>query len=201
MRIVFGLGNPGTRYQFTRHNIGFILLDHFADRHKLNFNYSKKEYYFAGGELNSSVKSGNFPFALIKPTTYVNLSGNAALDVISEYKINIEDFLIVYDDINLESGQLRIRLKGGDGGHNGIRSVISQLNSDQFPRIRFGIGRNFEQGEMVNYVLGNFSEQEYLSFENSFHFGVDLIEKFIENGSKGMLDFYSSESGKYLSEK
>jgi peptidyl-tRNA hydrolase, PTH1 family len=182
VRAVFGIGNPGTRYSQTRHNSGFLLLDQYAQKNSLTFAPSKNDYFFAEGK---TAQSG---FSLIKPTTYVNNSGLAALQVIEEYNIQISDFLIIADDINLEIGKVRIRVGGGDGGHNGINSIIYHLNSDDFPRLRIGIGNNFGKGEMADYVLAPFPTDEFTLISNSFNEAVPLIDQFIQGGIKQMLD-------------
>ncbi|MCU7490838.1 MAG: aminoacyl-tRNA hydrolase [Ignavibacteria bacterium] len=185
MRAIFAIGNPGSRYEKTRHNVGVMLLDYFAQKFDLSFKASKKSYYFAEGELNGS------PFILIRPSTYVNLSGIAASDFISEHKLELEDFLVLYDDLNLSLAQLKVKLSGGDGGHNGISSVIYHLASDKFPRLRIGIGRNFSQGQMADYVLSTFSEEEFKALEPAFMTGSMMLEEYVKGGVKNMLDFYS----------
>ncbi|MGE5440988.1 MAG: aminoacyl-tRNA hydrolase [Bacteroidota bacterium] len=186
MRAIFAIGNPGSRYEKTRHNVGVMLLDYFAQKFDLSFKASKKSYYFAEGELNGS------PFILIRPSTYVNLSGIAASDFISEHKLELEDFLVLYDDLNLSLAQLKVKLSGGDGGHNGISSVIYHLASDKFPRLRIGIGRNFSQGQMADYVLSTFSEEEFKALEPAFMTGSMMLEEYVKGGVKNMLDFYST---------
>lgn len=186
MRAIFALGNPGSRYEKTRHNVGVMLLDYFAQKFDLSFKASKKSYYFAEGELDGS------PFILIRPSTYVNLSGIAASDFISEHKLELEDFLVLYDDLNLSLAQLKVKLSGGDGGHNGISSVIYHLASDKFPRLRIGIGRNFSQGQMADYVLSTFSEEEFKALEPAFMTGSMMLEEYVKGGVKNMLDFYST---------
>jgi len=187
LKIIFGIGNPGKRYELTKHNVGFILLDKFARKHNLQFVTSKGDFLYAGNS-DSTIS----PFILVKPTTYVNLSGNAVLDLLNFYDfVPKDDLLVVYDDLNLELGKIRIRNSGGDGGHNGINSLIYQLQTDEFSRIRFGIGNNFESGYMKDYVLSKFTDDELGKLDKKFDLGVSLIEKFIANGKKGMLDFYS----------
>lgn len=191
MRAVLGLGNPGSRYQLTRHNVGFILLDQFVRKHDLKFEASRKDYYFTRGELSGS------PFVLIKPTTYMNLSGVAAADLIAEYQLPLNELLVVYDDINLEPGQIRIRKSGSNGGHNGLHSIIYHLGSEDFPRLRFGIGSEFGKGNLSDYVLSRFTEKELSLLERSFIYGVELIEVFIKEGLNKMLDVFSSSSKTY----
>ena len=187
MKIIFGIGNPGKRYELTKHNTGFIILDKFARKHGLQFVPSKGDFFYTGNSDNTIS-----PFVLVKPTTYVNLSGNAALDLLNIYNFEPKnDLLVVYDDLNLEPGITRIRKSGGSGGHNGINSLIYQLQTEEFPRIRFGIGNNFESGSMKDYVLSKYSENELRELDKNFDLTVRLIEEFINNGTKGMLDYFS----------
>jgi PTH1 family peptidyl-tRNA hydrolase len=182
VRVILGIGNPGTRYSKTRHNSGFLLLDQYAQKNSLTFVPSKNDYYFA------EEKTALGGFSLIKPTTYVNNSGLAALRAVEEYNIPISDFLVVADDINLETGKVRIRVGGGDGGHNGINSIIYHLNSDDFPRLRIGIGNNFGKGEMADYVLSPFPDSEIPLISAAFNEAIPLIDQFIHGGIKQMLD-------------
>ncbi|MFA5805135.1 MAG: aminoacyl-tRNA hydrolase [Melioribacteraceae bacterium] len=187
MRSIVGLGNPGKRYDFTRHNVGFQILDLFTKKNKIKFKASKGDYFYSEGSLKSS------DFFLIKPLTYMNLSGVAVLDFVSEYSIDLEDLLIVYDDVNLQPGQIRLRKSGSDGGHNGIKSIIYHLQNDSFPRLRFGIGSEFEKGDMAEFVLAKFSSNEMRLVEESMEFTVELIEQFIAGGYKSMLDHFSKQ--------
>ena len=185
MRCVIGLGNPGKKYAPTRHNIGFIILDKFAEKNKLSFHPSKNDYYFSEGTIVSS------DFFLIKPTTYMNLSGIAVLDFLSENQIPLDDLLIVFDDINLPAGRIRLRKSGSDGGHNGIKSIIYHLQDDNFPRLRFGVGSDFTKGEMADYVLSKFSKEEFEIVYKQIDFTVELIEEFIKGGYKSMSDYFA----------
>ena len=182
MRIIFGIGNPGGRYKFNRHNVGFMFLDYLANLLSIPFVPSKSEYYFTEGTLNDQ------SFSLIKPSTFVNNSGIAALEAVQSYDIDIKDFLVVYDDLNLEFPNLQVKIKGGDGGHNGLNSIIYQLASDDFPRLRFGIGNNFEKGKMAEYVLTDFDEKEMVQLRNVFNEGIILAKEFIKGGIKNLLD-------------
>jgi PTH1 family peptidyl-tRNA hydrolase len=168
-----------------------MLLDYFAETHSLTFKPSKFDFYFAKGNLSDS------SYILVKPTTYVNKSGVAVVQVIKKFDINVKDFLVIYDDFNLELAKLRIRLAGGDGGHNGLSSIIYHLNSDEFPRLRIGIGSNFKSGEMANYVLTDFDEVEQKILADTFKMGNILLEEFISGGLNKMLDANSrlSQSG------
>ncbi len=188
MRVIFGIGNPGGKYQNNRHNVGFMLLDYFAEKYTLEFNPSKGSYYACEGNL-----SGN-DFILIKPTTYVNNSGLAALEISEKYSLYIEDFLVLHDDINLETASLKVKISGSDGGHNGLSSLIYNFASDKFPRLRIGIGKNFKKGEMAAYVLSDFSAEESIELKKSFEAGSLLIEEFISGGIKNLLDTNSKIS-------
>lgn len=194
VRVIFGIGNPGNRYLYNRHNIGFMFLDYFANSLSCSFKPSKSDYYFAEGKL------ANQSFSLIKPSTYVNNSGIAALQAIQNYKTEIEDFLFVYDDLNLEFPDLRVRASGGDGGHNGLNSVIYHLASEDFSRIRFGIGNDFEKGKMAEYVLTDFNNEEMSQLKNTFDEGINLVKEFISGGKKKLLDA-NSKMAKIKNEK
>jgi len=182
LRVIFGIGNPGIRYENTRHNAGFLLLDFFAQKKSLNFKESMDDYFKTQGII------GDQDYVLIKPSTYVNNSGIAARQVFDKYSPAIEDFLVVSDDTNLKTYVLRVRLSGSDGGHNGLSSIIFHLITDQFPRIRIGIGSNPLDVTLSEYVLSEFSKNELVEYQNTFIKGFQLIEEFIVGGSKKMLE-------------
>ena len=182
MRVIFGIGNPGIRYQYTRHNAGFLLLDYFAQKKSLTFKEAKDEYLEASGKIS------DHDYILIKPVTYVNNSGIAARQVVDRYNLSPEDFLVVCDETNLKNYFLRVRLSGGDGGHNGLSSVIYHLTTEQFPRIRIGIGGNPPEIALSDYVLSEFSKEELEGYQNTFNNGSQLINEFIFGGSKKMLE-------------
>lgn len=182
MRIIFGIGNPGIRYELTRHNAGFLLLDYLADKLSLNFRESNAEYLEAVGKLN-----GN-EFILVKPGTYVNNSGIAAKQIVEKFSVLPEEFLVVCDDTNLINFDWRVRLSGGDGGHNGLGSIIYHLMTDEFPRVRIGIGSNPPGLALSEYVLSGFSKTEIEELTSTFKKYSVLIEEFIVGGSKKMLE-------------
>ena len=182
MRVIFGIGNPGIRYENTRHNAGFLLLDFFAQKKSLSFKETIGDYFKAQGKI------GDQDYVLIKPSTYVNNSGIAARQVFDKYSPAIEDFLVVSDDTNLKTYVLRVRLSGSDGGHNGLSSIIFHLKTDQFPRIKIGIGTNPSDVTLSEYVLSEFSKNELVEYQNTFIKGFQLIEEFIVGGSKKMLE-------------
>ena len=146
------------------------------------------DFYKSEGTLGSS------DFFLIKPTTYMNLSGEAVFDFITSNPLPLEDILIVYDDVNLPAGKIRLRKSGSDGGHNGIKSIIYHLNNNEFPRLRFGIGSDFPKGEMANFVLDKFAPDENEIINQGIDFSIELIEKFIIGGYKLMADYFAVKS-------
>ena len=159
-----------------------MLLDYFAWKHSLSLNPSKGSYYFCEGNI-----SGN-DFLLVKPATYVNNSGIAGLELCERYNLSVEDFLVIHDDINLETSLLKIKISGSDGGHNGLSSLIYNFASNKFARLRIGIGKNFKKGDMAAYVLSDFHNDEIEMLKKSFEDGSLLIEEFIIGGIKNLLD-------------
>ena len=182
MRAVLGIGNIGLRYQRNRHNAGFLVLDYFAQNRSIKFRAAKGDYYFCEGDLNQ------VHYFLIKPSNYVNNSGVAALQFLEKHKIDISDLLVVCDDVNMEMGKLRVRKSGGDGGHNGLASIIYHLNSDQFPRLRIGIGSDYNEGELSSYVLDDFSENDAKIFKTVLKDSSHLVEEFIIGGIEALLN-------------
>ena len=152
MFLIVGLGNPGKEYDGTRHNIGFAAVDYIADKYNIELNRRKFKGVFGEGFINGK------KVILLKPTTYMNLSGESIREVINFYKISNEEVIVIYDDISLEVGRLRIREKGSHDGHNGIKSIIANLGTDVFPRVKIGVGA--PKGNLVSHVLGKFSEDE-----------------------------------------
>jgi PTH1 family peptidyl-tRNA hydrolase len=187
VRIIVGIGNPGSRYKNNRHNVGFQFLDYYAEKKSLNFQASKFDYSFAEGELD------NNPFLLVKPGTFVNNSGVAVLSSVQEYKISINDLLVIVDDKNISNAEIRIRKSGGDGGHNGLSSIIYHLNSDAFPRLRIGIGNNFSAGNLSDYVLSDFDPKDQKELLIAFDSILLLVDNFIKDGFQKMLNSYSQK--------
>jgi len=168
MKLVVGLGNPGKKYQNTKHNIGFMCLDFYAKNNKVSF---KKENKF-GGE---SLKIGNL--VLLKPHTFMNLSGESIQKVMQFYDVQLENVLIIYDDLSLPLGKIRLREKGSAGGHNGIKSVIQHLHTEEFKRVKVGIDSN-PLIETKNYVLSKFSKSELKEIDQSINLVSNIIDDF-----------------------
>ena len=185
MKLIVGIGNPGRQYLNTRHNIGFQILDIFCKKHGLTFGPSKSDYWLV--ESNFST----FHFFLVKPTTYVNNTGLIVKEIVEENNLKIDDILILSDDSNLETGIIRIRKSGGDGGHNGIKSIIYHLGNDEFARLRIGIGQPDIQINLADYVLSEFSETDQKKIETNMTLIVDLVENFISGGIDEMLNYFS----------
>ncbi len=182
MRIILGIGNIGLRYQHNRHNAGFLVLDYIAQNRSIKFRAAKGDYYFCEGDLNQ------VNYFLIKPSNYVNNSGVAALQFLEKHKLDISDLLVVCDDVNMKMGKLRVRKSGGDGGHNGLASIIYHLNSDQFPRLRIGIGSDFNEGELSSYVLDDFSENDAKILKTVLKDSSLLVEEFIIGGTEALFN-------------
>lgn len=152
MFLIVGLGNPGREYENTRHNIGFDAIDVIADKYNIEVSRIKFKGVYGEGFVNGE------KVILLKPTTYMNLSGESVREVMDFYKLSEEDILVIYDDVSLDVGRIRIREKGSAGGHNGIKSIIANIGTDVFSRIKVGVGK--PQGDLVKHVLGAFSKED-----------------------------------------
>ncbi|HDP99209.1 MAG TPA: aminoacyl-tRNA hydrolase [bacterium] len=182
--LIVGLGNPGKKYQSTRHNIGFRILDHLATKFGLNF--TRQDNYFAAEiELKQSL------IILIKPTTFMNLSGKAVADVIKKYGVDFSNVLIVCDDFNLPLGRIRIRSKGSSGGHNGLSSIIESLNSIDFSRLRIGIAGQADIGDAVDFVLSTFDSSEEKQLKLIIEVASNCIEHFIYHGVNSAMNEFN----------
>lgn len=184
MKLIVGLGNIGEKYSQTRHNIGFITLDFLAKSNNLAFKKTKN-YYFT--KYSDAI--------LVKPTTYMNLSGLAVQSVMTKFS-NLDEILVVVDDLDLPFGQIRIRAKGGTGGHNGLKSITSSLGSDEYGRIRVGIGRP-DSKEVKDFVLDRFNKTEMKKINQLNEYMVDLIDTYISRGMEALLNYNSANYGTY----
>lgn len=182
MRAIIGIGNPGSSYQLNRHNAGFLLIDYFAKLNSISFIPSRYNYYQASGTIVQD------NYVLIKPTTYVNKIGIAAAEVVENFDLSLDDLLIICDDVYLGIGSFRIKLSGGDGGHNGLSSIIYHLNTMDFPRIKVGVGRSTEEKKLADHVLSDFSDEEEPVLTNVFKNSSTLIREFITGGTGRMLE-------------
>ncbi|MCX7833001.1 MAG: aminoacyl-tRNA hydrolase [Ignavibacteria bacterium] len=178
MKLIVGLGNPGVEYIKTRHNAGFLAIDFFCDNMGLNFRPGKGEWYEA------EYKHKREKIYLMKPTTFMNASGKAIADFVNRKKIDLSNILIVFDDFQLPLGTIRVRAKGSDGGHKGMASIIYSLNSLEFPRMRIGIGTDkiVTKDNYTDFVLSNFSEEEFQKLKILMPNIRDAILCFIDEG-------------------
>ena len=188
MYIIAGLGNPGKQYDMTRHNIGFEVIDYMAEN--LGVKVNKLKFKALYGEA----KIGMEKVLLVKPQTYMNLSGDSIRDVANFYKIPPENIIIINDDIAIEAGRLRIRAKGSAGGHNGLKSIIYQLNSDSFPRIRVGVGApKHEDYDLADFVLGRFTKDEIPVLEDAIIRASKAAEEIIKNSVDSAMNKFNTK--------
>ena len=167
IRLVVGLGNPGPEYDGTRHNVGFELVDRLAAERDLKWKRDRK--------FRAKIASANASLVLTKPLTYMNLSGNAVARLQRFHKLDPDQILVVYDDVDLPIGRIRFRPEGSAGGHNGIKSLIEYLSTKEFPRLKIGIGSASGRGEMVGHVLGKFSQEEREELEKVLAIAQDGV--------------------------
>jgi PTH1 family peptidyl-tRNA hydrolase len=184
--LIVGLGNPGEKYEDTRHNIGFKVLDSFAKEMGESFETQKL------GEL-AKVKFKGRTLVCLKPSTFMNLSGKAVNYWMQTEKIPLENVLIITDDIALPFGKLRMKGKGSDGGHNGLKDIIAVMNSSKFARLRFGVGSEFAKGRQVDYVLGVWSADEIMSLTERIDTSKDFIKGFATIGLDRTMSTYNNK--------
>ena len=189
MKLVVGLGNPGRKYENTRHNVGFEVMRYLASRHAAEG--SKKKFE---GELQECIIGGE-RVLLLMPHTFMNLSGRSVRQALDFYKISPDDLLVVCDDFHLPLGQLRLRALGSDGGQNGLADIIRQLGTNKFARLRFGIGPVPENWEKADFVLAKFAKDQQKLLESELIRACDAVDKWAEQGiTEAMNDFNSIPS-------
>ena len=186
MKIVVGLGNPGARYKDTRHNIGFQVLDELARRWR-------SETWKRRFEAEVSEHRAGGPVLLVKPQTFMNLSGEAVREAAKFYKVDPQDIIAIHDDLDLPAGRLRIRERGGAGGHKGIQSMIVQLGTDAFVRVKFGIGRPPAEWDTADYVLGRFSPEEQPSISQTIGLAADAVEAILAEGTSAAMNRFNRQ--------
>ena len=170
MKVIVGLGNPGKNYDMTRHNVGFMVIDKIAEAYDIRVDRLKFKALVGEGRIQGE------KVLLMKPQTYMNLSGESVQELLSFYKVKKEDLIVIFDDISLKLGSTRIRLKGSAGGHNGIKSLIAHLGSDEFQRIKVGIGEKPDGWDLTDYVLSRFTKDE----KNALKKGIDRAQLALE---------------------
>lgn len=182
MFLIVGLGNPGVEYAATRHNIGFDMITYLSDKYNIPVN-SREGKALVGKGILAGEK-----VMLAQPQTYMNLSGESVRALMDYYKIDIEDLLVIYDDISLDVGQIRMRGKGSAGGHNGIKSIIQHTGTQEFARIKIGVGQKPEGGDLVKHVLGRFSREEDGMFRDVFALAEEGLLAWLREDMKSAMN-------------
>ncbi|HBE16562.1 MAG TPA: aminoacyl-tRNA hydrolase [Cyanobacteria bacterium UBA11367] len=189
-QLIVGLGNPGTKYDKTRHNIGFEVVDALAGRAQISWSENRKFQAFLGEGMSQT----RGKLRLLKPLTYMNNSGQAIRAAIDWFKLPPESVLIVYDDLDLPLGRLRMRLSGSAGTHNGMKSAIAHLGTQNFPRLRIGIAKSVSEGDTISHVLGKFSPHETQVISEILQLAVDAVEVALKQGVEKSMNLYNNRS-------
>ncbi len=184
--MIFGLGNPGPEYRQSRHNLGFRVVDSVSQKYKIELNSYSHQALIGKGCIGKEV------VILAKPLTFVNVAGESLYQIKQSYRLTCQDLILISDDVDLDLGRLRIGSKGGDGGHKGLRSVIRSLGTNLIPRLRIGIGRPSEEGDLKEYVLGEFKVSEKEVIEAAINRASEAIETIISQGIDKAMSKYNS---------
>ncbi len=189
MFLIAGLGNPGRQYEKTRHNMGFDTIDELIDRHRIpQGGIAHKAMYGKGMIAGEKVLA-------VKPLTYMNLSGESLREWVNYYKLDPEtEMIVIYDDIDLDPGQIRIRKKGSAGGHNGIKSIVAQLGTQNFYRIKVGVGAKPRGWDLADYVLGRFSSDERIAVDKAICDAADAVEMILRDGIESAMNHYNRKN-------
>lgn len=185
MKLIIGLGNAGVRYQFSRHNTGFMVLDHLALHNQITINQKGFDTFFGKGRIAS------IPVFLAKPQTFMNLSGTAVKKVVDFYKSDIKDLIIIHDDLDLPFPSIRIKAGGGHGGHKGLMSIIDHLSDSEFIRVRLGIGKPLLKSMTEEYVLHPFSEDEMKELPRIITTGSNAVTEIVTSGVQAAMNQYN----------
>ncbi|MFZ3591030.1 aminoacyl-tRNA hydrolase [Bacillus sp. DJP31] len=185
MKLIIGLGNPGRQYAQTRHNVGFIAVDELAHRHTISLDKEKFKGLFGTGVIH------NEKVVLLKPLTYMNLSGESVRSLMDYYQISIDDIIVIYDDLDLPVGKIRLRTKGSAGGHNGMKSIIQHTGTQEFKRIRIGVDRPQNGMKVPDYVLGKFSPEEIPDVVDSIKASADACEKWTNHTFLDVMNLFN----------
>lgn len=183
MKYIIGLGNPGRKYSKTRHNIGFSIIDSFAEKKSLKW----KEF------RNIEIVSDDDNFLLAKPMSFMNQSGSPVVSLIKKYYPDYENVLVIHDDMDIEFGKIQVKRGGSSGGHNGVQSIIDSLGTKDFIRLRIGIGRPPEFADTVDYVLSNFTKEEFNKLEIINNNAMDIIETFIQSSVQKTMNLFNNK--------
>ncbi len=185
MFALIGLGNPGRRYENTRHNTGYLIVDRFLNDDKIPLKSGKGDYFY------KEMPYKDQELLICKPTTYMNRSGRAVRQIVENFSLSVEELLIICDDFNLPFGTIRFRKKGSDGGHNGLKSIIYQLQTENFDRFRLGIGTDFP--DAISFVLENFSKKERAQLKDLLPISREALMYWVENGIEKTMNIYNRQ--------
>lgn len=185
LKLIAGLGNPGKKYELTRHNVGFMVVEYLAD--KWNVDFTK---YFKKGLVAEAYYQGE-KVLLVKPQTYMNLSGYCIKDLLNFYKLSVNDIIVIYDDLDLSIGKLRIKPSGSSGGHKGMQSIMENIGTKDIIRVKVGIGR--ELCDAVNYVLGTFNDEQWEIMKKVIPKAVEATEKLLEEDIEKVMNLYNKD--------
>lgn len=185
MYIIIGLGNPGKKYEHTRHNAGFDAIDKLAEKYNIKMDKLKHKALIGEGRI------GTEKVVLVKPQTYMNLSGESIVSICQFYKTEFDKVIVMYDDIDLDVGKLRIRKKGSAGSHNGMKSIIKCIGTQEFPRIRIGVSKPPEGWDLADFVLSRFPKEQQGDLEESFERAVLTVEEIIDSGIESAMNKYN----------
>ena len=185
MYLIVGLGNPEEEYGRTRHNMGFDTINKISERYNIKVNKSKFNSLYGTGIIEGE------KLILVKPQTYMNLSGNAVRDFMNFYKLSSEDIIVIYDDLDINPGIIKIRKKGGPGTHNGMKSVVQEIQTEDFPRIRIGIGNPEYKNDLLNFILTRIPDEEYKILDKGQENAVKAVIEIIKNGIDTSMNKYN----------
>lgn len=185
MFLIIGLGNPEKDYGNTRHNMGFNVINKIAQKYNIEINRTKFKALFGSGNIN------NEKVILLKPQTFMNLSGESVKEAIDFYKLDLENVLIIYDDIDLAPGKIRIKKNGGPGTHNGMRSIVQHLGTENFARLRVGIGKPEDNTDLVEYVIGYVSQEDKELLEDGVKLAVEAVDTIINENIDSAMNKYN----------
>ena len=176
MYLIVGLGNPESDYSKTRHNMGFNVINKISEQYEIDVNKNKFKGLFGTGQIEGE------KILLLKPQTYMNLSGESVKEIVDFYKIDLDNIIVIYDDIDIEPGKIKIKKCGGPGTHNGMKSVVNELGSQNFKRVRVGIGSPEKKDDLINYVIGHIPEEDARTLEKGVLEAKDAIVEILKNG-------------------
>ncbi|MCI8597367.1 MAG: aminoacyl-tRNA hydrolase [Lachnospiraceae bacterium] len=188
MYVITGLGNPTKKYEHTRHNIGFDVIQYLADQYNISINTKNFKGLCGTGFIEGQ------KVLLLKPQTFMNLSGNSVREAVDFYKLNpANELIVIYDDIALEPGYLRVRKKGSAGGHNGMKDIIAHLGTQEFLRIRVGVGEKPQEYDLADYVLGHFSKEDRNKVEEAIKCAADAVKLMVQDQTDAAMNLYNKK--------